>query len=205
MHQVGGRALLHHLAVQPQLDLDRVVRPGLVGGHERRPAGGGAVEGLPGHPLRRLELVVASGEVVEQHVARHVLQRVRLRHVLRARADHERHLGLVVHAPAPRRQCHGGPGRAQGIRELGEEGGRLRRLGALLLAVRAVVQPDADDLPGPPDRGQQLDALQRASPRAHPAERTVTEQLVDRPRPSLDGVDALVAEDSRARPPPSAS
>src|SRR3712207_6872565 len=50
--------------------------PGLVRRHERGAAGSGAVEGLARHPLRRLELEVAGGEVVQERVARHVAQRV---------------------------------------------------------------------------------------------------------------------------------
>ena len=68
--QVAGVGRLHRLAVQRERDLDRVVGAGLVGRHERGPAGRGAVEDLARHPLRRCELQVARREVVEEHVAR---------------------------------------------------------------------------------------------------------------------------------------
>ena len=102
--QPGGRVLLHPLAVEVERDLDRVVRPGLVGGDDRRAAGGRAVEDLARHPLRGRELQVAGGEVVEQRVAGEVVDRVGLGDVLGAAADDERDLGLVVDLLARRRQ-----------------------------------------------------------------------------------------------------
>ena len=144
VHQVGGGGRLAQLAVQPQLDADLVGRAGLVGRGQARPAGRRAVEDLAGDPLGRGELAVAGREVVEQEVARDVVEGVLLGHVARLGADHERHLGLVVDLVGG--QLHGRAVADQRVGELGEEGGRLRRIGPLLLGVRAVVEPDADDL-----------------------------------------------------------
>jgi hypothetical protein len=161
VHEVGGRAALHQLAVQAELDLHRVVRAGLVGRDERRAARRGAVERLAGHPLRRLELVVPGGQVVQERVAGHVVHGLALPHVAAAVLDHERHLGLVVDPVAPLGQRHGRARRGQRVAELREERGGLGRLLALLLRVGAVVQADADDLPGAGDRRQQREAVDR--------------------------------------------
>ena len=80
---VGGRRL-HLLAVQGQRERDRVVGPGLVGRHQGRAAGRRAVEHLARHPLRGRELQVAGREVVEEHVAGDVVERLGLGDVLRA-------------------------------------------------------------------------------------------------------------------------
>ena len=151
----GGR--LHHFAVQLQLDLDRVGRTGLVRRDERGTAGRRSVEHLARDPLRGGELEVARGQVVQQHVPRDVVEGVFHAHVLgRMRPHHERHLGLVIHLLACRGKLHLAAGRHQGVAELGEEGGDLGRLHARLRGVRAVVEPDADDLVGIRDRRQQL-------------------------------------------------
>ena len=125
-----GAGRLHRLPVQGQRDLDAVVRPRLVGRHERRPARGRPVEDLARHPLRRGELQVARRQVVEQHVAGDVVQGLRLRDVAAAAPDHERDLGLVVHLLAGGRQGHLGAVRREGVAELGEERGRGRRVDA---------------------------------------------------------------------------
>ena len=98
------------------------------------PQGADAVEDLARHPLRRLELVVARREVVQQRVAGHVVERV----VLGARPCSGRRSRTP---PRPRsRPCGSRPAaarrarRRQRVGELGEEGRRLGRLGALLLA-----------------------------------------------------------------------
>ena len=56
------------------------------------------VEHFAERPLRRAHLVVAHADVVEARVARDHAVRVRFGDVLRARADHERELRLVVDA-----------------------------------------------------------------------------------------------------------
>ena len=154
---------------------------------------------LPGHPLRRLELVVPRGQVVQQRVAGHVLDGPIGRHVLAAIADHEGHLGLVVDLGAPARQRDGGAVGPQRGRELGEEGRRLRRLGAALRRVGFVVAADADQLAGPLDRRQQLD-FRDLFARFHAAERARLEQRV---QPAGRGVadleDAAVAQQAGAR------
>ena len=80
---------------------------GLVGGDQRRAAGRRAVEDLAGHPLRRRELEVAGGEVVEQHVAGDRVERLGRVDLLAAAPDDEGDLGLVVDLLARRRQRHG--------------------------------------------------------------------------------------------------
>ena len=103
--QVVGGAALHLLAVEGEADLDRVVRPRLVGRHQVGTAGRRAVEDLARHPLRRRPLQVAGREVVEQRVAGDVVERLGLVDVLGPPADDEGDLGLVVglrrSAPAP--------------------------------------------------------------------------------------------------------
>jgi hypothetical protein len=169
------------------------VRAGLVRRYERRAAGRGAVEGLAGHPLWRLELVVARGQVVQEHVAGNVIHRVALGHVLAAVLDDERDLGLVVHALAPARQADGRRGWGQRVAELGEEGRRLGWLGALLLGVRAVVEADAEELARARDGRQELDALDGDAVVAlgHP-------ELVDEAALE-DGLDRAVARAGPAR------
>ena len=178
--QVGGRGLLHLLAVERQRDPDRVVRPGLVGRDQRRPAGGGAVEDLAGHPLRGGELQVAGGEVVEQRVAGDVVERVGLGDVLGAPADDEGDLGLVVDLAAVGRQLHRRARRAaSALRYLpkivGLAGGSDPALGRVL----AVVEADADDLLRVGDRRQQRDRATRVRRRAGVAEPPA--QVVDPP------------------------
>ena len=157
--QVVGRRGLHLLAVQRQRERDRVVRPGLVGRHERRPAGRRAVEDLAGHPLRGRALEVAGGEVVQQRVAGDVVQGGGLGDILRPAPDHERHLGLVVDLVAGRRQRHGRAGSGEGVAELGEEGRPRWRLHSGLRRVGAVVEADADDLLRVGNRRQKLNGL----------------------------------------------
>ena len=159
--EVRGRRLLHPLAVEVERDPDRVGGPGLVGGDDRRAAGRAAVEHLARHPLRRRELEVARREVVEQRVAGDVGDRVRLGDVLRAGADDERDLGLVVDLAARGRQLDRRAVGAQRVSELREEGRARRRLEPRLGGVGAVVEPDADDLVGVRDRGQELDLGER--------------------------------------------
>ncbi len=182
----------------------RVVRAGFVRRHQGGAAGRRPVEHLAGLPLRRLELEVPRRQVVEQRVPGHGVEGLVLRDVLAAAADHERDLGLVVHLLGVGGKRHLGVRRGQGVRPLGEEGGRLGRLQAGLLRVRAVVQAQADDLPGGQDRRQQLDvahghavpigdvAVQRGDPR--PAQELGQIALEASENP-------LVAKDSGARPP----
>ena len=173
--QVRGRGPLHLLAVEGEADLDRVVRPGLVGGDQRRPAGGGAVEDLAGHPLRGGELEVAGGEVVEQRVAGEVVERVGLGDFLGALADDEGDLGLVVDLAAVGGQRDRGSGRGQRVAVLAEDRRAGGHLHAALGRVLAVVEADADDLVRVGDRGEEGDG--RARVRRRPA--------VPEPRPQV--------------------
>ena len=95
--QIRGRGALHHFAVQRQRELDRVVSSGLVGGHKRGTARCRAVESLARDPLRRRKLKVASGEVVQQRVARDAGEGFICLDLLEAAPDHDAHFGLVVH------------------------------------------------------------------------------------------------------------
>ena len=66
----------------------------LVGGDDDRPHRAEAVEALALEPLHVLLLQVARGDVVDDRVAEHVLERVGLRDVAAGRADDRRRAPL---------------------------------------------------------------------------------------------------------------
>ena len=141
---------------------DRVVGARLVRRDERGAARRRAVEDLAGHPLRRRELEVARREVVEQRVAGDVRERVLLVDVA-ARGGRSRT------RPRPRsRPCRSRPAASprrrsgtSALRNLAKNVGRRRRVEAGLRRVRAVVEPDADDLVGVGDRDVELHVGER--------------------------------------------
>ena len=142
------RGGLHRLAVQLSAISIASCGAGLVGRHERRAAGRGAVEHLARHPLRRRELQIARGEVVQQRVAGDVVERLPRSTLRQRRADHERDLGLVVDLVAGRGQGDLAPAGDAARCGTSRRRSARRRLDARLGGVRAVVQADADDLLG---------------------------------------------------------
>ena len=99
-------------------------------------------------------LEVAGGEVVEQRVAGDGVERLGLGTTDGAAADDDRDLGLEVDLRARRRQRHRRPGGGSALRYLAKIVGLVGRLDAGLRGVRAVVEPDADDLFRVGDRRQ---------------------------------------------------
>ena len=67
-----------------------------VGGDEYRTERAGAVEILADRPLRRLELIVAHRDVVEDRIAGDVVERLTSRDMAAALADHGDELALIV-------------------------------------------------------------------------------------------------------------
>src|SRR5262249_33599666 len=103
------------------------------------------VEALSPEPLAVAELRVARAHVVGAGVTGNDLQRPLDRDGARRAADHDRELGLGVDVSDPVREHDRVAVATQRVCELAEEERRLRRLGARLSRVVAVVEPDADD------------------------------------------------------------
>src|SRR5439155_10863753 len=125
--------------------------------HEVRPDRAEGVRRLPTRPLPIRELQVARTDVVETDVAAHRLERALFRDAAYALSDHDAELGLVVHPFRHARDDDRLARPDQGVRPLRKEERRARQLGALLLRVVAVVEPDADDLARDVDRQRAQD------------------------------------------------
>ena len=132
------------------------------------------------------ELKVARTHVVGTEVAAHRLERVLLRDALHARSDDDAELGLVVAFRDDGRDDDRLARADERVRPLGEEEGLRGDLHALLLRVVAVVETDADDLPGALDRQHGANLLRRGEQRVddppgpvlpRPAAREVTKLL----------------------------
>ena len=190
---VAGRPVLHGLAVDDRLDGECVGIGNVLRGDQRRAQRTEGGEGLAPAPLAPapLQLPVTGADVVAAGVPQHVVQRLFASDVVAAPADHHGQLRLVVHlvAAQPARQHDVSPGVLHRRRQLHEENGLLGRLGARLLRVLAVVQPDAQH-PGRHHRRQQ------ARPFDHRAVRGVQRDLPHAPRgrrrPVVDGDDRPV-------------
>ena len=121
-----------------------------------RADGSAAVPGLALHPLVRLVLVVAHGDVVADGVAEHVVQRVRLADPAGRLADDDGKLALVVDLGGRAGDVDRGVRPGQAARELREQHGVVGVAAPGLFDVRLVVQADADDLGGVRHDGPQF-------------------------------------------------
>ena len=94
--QVGAR-ILHHAAIQTALDAQSAGagRHG-IGRHQPRAERSGAIEILAHRPLRRAELKITHGRIVEQGVARHVIEGLLLGDAAPRLADHHGQLSFIV-------------------------------------------------------------------------------------------------------------
>ena len=168
--QQGGVGLLPQLPVDAAGDLQRRGIGDLVGGHQHRAHGGGAVQALAEVPLLVAGLQVPGGHVVEDRVAEDAVRRIGGLHVPGGPAQHHRQLRLVVQTV--RETCVAGDdavglsgladplGEVHGHRPLLPEGvgavpGGLLRVGQIIHAQAQHV------LPGAGDGGQQLHVRQR--------------------------------------------
>ena len=148
--------VLDALAVDLRLDLQAAVAHRVVE-HEVRAARAEGVGRLADRPLRGLGLHVARADVVERHPAGHHVERVLLAATVRAAADHDGDLALVVDLLAVALGQLDRRARAdQHVGELREDhrDGRLVERG--LVRVGAVVQADAEDLLGIGHRRAQM-------------------------------------------------
>ena len=146
-HHLVGRGILQDVPVEVRGEPE-VLRVGdLVGGDDDGSGGGEAVERLAARPLRLAELDVACGDVVDDGVAPHVVERIARVHSARGPADDHAELGLVV--DLGREVAGPGGGRAvRGERVRPEREHGHRGLGAQLQlgGVGGVVRADGEHL-----------------------------------------------------------
>jgi hypothetical protein len=157
---VGGRPLLadHPVHDEPQGESLRILD--LVDGNERRPE---KVEGLAALALvpltAALELELPLRHVVRHRVSGNVADRLLggggVPHL---RPDHDPQLDLPVGLRRTPRDAHLVVGTHEGHRILQEHDGFRGEVGPRLGRVVAVVEADADDLPGSCDRGAHPEA-----------------------------------------------
>ncbi|MPL93030.1 hypothetical protein SDC9_39154 [bioreactor metagenome] len=140
--------VLHHLPVQPRLQMQRRGIGDLVRGHHPGPEGAGAGKSLARHELMRVLLPVAHRGVVVAGIARDVIERLGLGDAPARLADDHRKLALVVELVAFER-LHQRRAMADLAAGIAREEHRVRRLlAAGFLNVVVIVQTDADDLVG---------------------------------------------------------
>ena len=157
----------------------------LLARHEPRADRAEGVGRLAARPLAVGELQVARADVVDADVAADVVERVALGDAAAGAADDDAELGLVVDLGALGRQDDRLARADERVRPLGEQQRRRRQVGALLLRVVAVVQPDADDLRRTIDRerhGRNLPA-----PASSPQGAWMASMTTRLPRPLLRG------------------
>src|SRR5207344_931956 len=128
--------------------------------------------------------------VVRAHVAKHRLEGALLRYAPDALADDDSELRLVVRLRDDRRDDDRLAGADERGRPLREQERRRRQLGALLLRVVAIVQANADDLPGT------LDGQHGKQPYSGPV--SLSEAFVDELRAGL-GTAHVITEPEQLR------
>ncbi len=96
--ELRGMGVLHHLAVEPQLDLEVPRLRDFIGGDQRRPDGGKGIEGLAQEPLtaRFTKLPITSRHVVTADVAGNMIESPLDRDMTAAKPDHDDQFGLVI-------------------------------------------------------------------------------------------------------------
>ena len=139
--------VLHHRTVQPCPDAQRVRIGNLVSRHDPGADRAGGAEILAGGVLRRAELVVADGHVVEHGVAEDVCQRVRPGDLaFGRRSHHHRQLAFPIHLLRNLRQQDRIAIRDEDAGEFREDNRNGTHLEAGFPGVFGIVAPDADHL-----------------------------------------------------------
>jgi len=155
-------------------------------------------------------LLVARAHVVQTRVGEHDVERAVFGHVLAARADHGRELGLPVvflrHRPAEVQRCAGIGDRRGSLGEDRRDGRKLEllaeRAGALF-GVGEIVAPDAEHVFVRVQRRMQHGArngngVAEALDGRVPGGRVELHELVERPQP-LDRTDRVAVDDAGPR------
>ena len=138
---------MQDLAADPAFDLEARSTCGQIfGGDDTGADSAGLVEVLAGRPLVRLALIVAQGPVVEDRVAKDMVQRVVFGDMAPARADDDHQFGLVIQLVRTARSHHRLSCRHDRIACAHEDRRILRNLIAAFLDVLDIVETQAEDL-----------------------------------------------------------
>src|SRR5689334_8641176 len=178
-HHVGGVVRLHDLAVEPALDLEALAGIGqLVGGDHPGAEAAGAVEILAHVPLRGLALEFAYRALVRAGITGDAGRGIGHRQVLRALADDEHQLRLVVELLRGLRPDYRLFVRHHRGEAAEEDGGKFRDVVALraFLDVVEIIEPETDDLAGMRDWQAIAQACERALGRGGRALREVLDR-----------------------------
>src|SRR6266404_5046922 len=160
-NHVGGRGILHHLAVQPGLNMQALAAGWqFVCGYEEGPEGTGGVEILADGPLRGLRLEIPDRSVVENRVANDMIEGLAARDMAPALADDGHHLARVVELTGGRRPDDGRPMADRAGGKAGEDRGIYGNDESALDGVVYIVQPDADDLAWMGERRLEIDGVE---------------------------------------------
>ena len=162
--QVGRIGVLPGLAVEGQGDVQITGIGYLVGCHQIGADRKERVRRFAPHPLPVALLNVAGGHVVGAQIARYMLHRLSFGNLAPAPArpaDHDRQFRLVIYLVRHAGQTDHATGIVERVAVLGEQNGAFGDGLVLLLAVIAVVLPDAHDLGRVAHRREQPNFLKR--------------------------------------------